>query len=77
VGPDEVAGESVDPLIGWTLTYPFNMTGHPAVSIPAGFVDGLPVGMQIVGQRFDDGRVLAAAGAVERVRPWADSYASI
>ena len=36
--------------------------------------EGLPVGMQIVGRRFDDAAVLAASAAIERVRPWHDSY---
>ena len=51
-GPEEVNGEAVDQVIGWCLTYPFNFTGHPAASIPAGLADGLPVGMQIVGRRL-------------------------
>ncbi|WP_372911078.1 amidase [Salinigranum sp.] len=75
VGPSEVDGEPVDPLIGWCLTYPINFTGHPAASIPAGFTDdGLPVGLQLVGDRFDDETVFAASGAFERVRPWHDAY---
>lgn len=75
LGPTEVAGESVDPLIGWCLTYPFNMTGHPAANVPAGFTaDGLPVGMQIVGRRFGEPAVLAASAAFERIRPWRDAY---
>ncbi|MFB6113309.1 MAG: amidase [Halodesulfurarchaeum sp.] len=74
VGPEEVSGVPVDPVIGWALTYPFNMTGHPAVTVPAGLDGGFPVGMQIVGPRFADGRVLAAADALERTNPWADSY---
>jgi amidase/aspartyl-tRNA(Asn)/glutamyl-tRNA(Gln) amidotransferase subunit A len=75
LGPSEVNGEEVDPLLGWCLTYPINFTGHPAASVPAGFTeDGLPVGMQMVGRRFDDGAVLAASAAFERVRPWHYSY---
>lgn len=75
VGPSEINGEPVDPLIGWCLTYPINFTGHPAASIPAGFTDdGLPIGMQLVGDRFDDETVFAASGAFERVRPWHDAY---
>jgi Asp-tRNA(Asn)/Glu-tRNA(Gln) amidotransferase A subunit family amidase len=75
VGPSEVNGEEVDPLLGWCLTYPFNYTGHPAASVPAGFTDdGLPVGMQIVGRRFADEAVLAASAAFERARPWSGHY---
>ena len=75
VGPHEINGEAVDPLIGWCLTYPFNFTGHPAASIPAGLADGLPVGMQIVGRRYADVDVLAASAVFEQLRPWAGNYA--
>ena len=75
VGPETVAGEAVDPLIGWALTYPFNMTGHPAASIPTGSGDETtPIGLQIIGPRHADDRVLAASAAFERARPWQDAY---
>jgi aspartyl-tRNA(Asn)/glutamyl-tRNA(Gln) amidotransferase subunit A len=55
------------------FSYPFNFTGNPAASVPCGFTaDGLPVGLQIVGKRFDDLGVLQASAAFERVAPWAD-----
>ena len=73
-GPTEIDGEPADPYLDWILSWVFNMTDHPAVSVPAGFVDGLPVGLQAVGPRFGDERVLAAAAAVERHRPWRDRY---
>ncbi|MDX1872948.1 amidase [Mycolicibacterium sp. 120266] len=49
-------------------TAPFNVTGHPALSIPAGQHDGLPVGMMIVGRHFDDATVLRAGHAFEMLR---------
>jgi Asp-tRNA(Asn)/Glu-tRNA(Gln) amidotransferase A subunit family amidase len=74
-GPAEIDGESVDnPVVDWCLTWPFNLTGHPVASVPAGFVDGLPVGLQIVGQRYAEETVLAASAALERARPWQDAY---
>jgi aspartyl-tRNA(Asn)/glutamyl-tRNA(Gln) amidotransferase subunit A len=69
--PTEVAGRAVSAYAWIPFTYPFNMTGQPAASVPAGFTrDGLPVGLQIVGRRYDDISVLRAAAAFERARPW-------
>jgi len=74
-GPTEVAGREVDPYFGWPMTWVFNLTGHPVLSVPAGTTDdGLPVGIQLVGQRFDDATVLSAGATLERVRPWAKTY---
>src|SRR3712207_5919352 len=70
VGPSTIEGVDVDPLIGWCLTYVVNFTGHPAASVPAGDVDGLPVGMQLIGRRYGDADVLAASATYERLRPW-------
>ena len=75
IGPKRVAGEEVDPLIGWCLTYPINYSGNPAASIPAGLSkNGLPVGMQIVGRRYADLDVIAASAVFERLRPWQHTY---
>jgi amidase len=75
MGPREIDGVEVDPLIGWCLTYLLNFTGHPAASIPAGLIDGrLPVGMQIIGRRHDDAGVLAASSVFERIQPWETTY---
>ena len=49
-------------------TSPFNVSGHPAVTINAGFSAGLPVGMMIVGRRFDEATVLNVAYAWEKIR---------
>jgi aspartyl-tRNA(Asn)/glutamyl-tRNA(Gln) amidotransferase subunit A len=52
------------------LTIPANLTGNPAVSIPAGFVDGLPVGLQVIGRHHEEQLLLDLARVVERERPW-------
>ena len=49
-------------------TAPFNLTGHPALSINTGFSKGLPVGMQITGRMFDEQTVLKVAYAYECLR---------
>ncbi|MBI4247590.1 MAG: amidase [Candidatus Rokubacteria bacterium] len=70
--PTEVDGKSVTREAGSAFTFPFNMTGQPAATVPCGFTkDGLPVGLQIVGRRFDDATVLRASAAFEAIRPWA------
>jgi Asp-tRNA(Asn)/Glu-tRNA(Gln) amidotransferase A subunit family amidase len=73
--PRSIAGEHVS-VLGWMpFTYPFNLTGQPAASVPAGFTeDGLPVGLQIVGQRHADRVVLAASAAFEAARPWGEHH---
>jgi amidase/aspartyl-tRNA(Asn)/glutamyl-tRNA(Gln) amidotransferase subunit A len=73
-GPTMVEGVEVDPLIGWCMTYFTNFTGYPAVSVPAGLSQRLPVGLQIIGRRGADSDVLAAAAAFEKARPWDQIY---
>jgi len=71
--PREIAGEAVS-VLGWMpFTYPFNLTGQPAASVPVGLGEaGLPVGLQIVGRRHADRTVLAAARAFEAACPWVE-----
>lgn len=64
--PDRSALDRLQDAGPPTNTTAFNRTGHPAVSVPAGTVDGLPVGLTLVGRRFDDGIVLRAADVLER-----------
>jgi Asp-tRNA(Asn)/Glu-tRNA(Gln) amidotransferase A subunit family amidase len=71
--PTEVAGRPVGSPLGWVpFTFPFNLTGNPAISVPAGWTDdGLPIGVQIVGRRYAEATLLRAAAAFEVARPWA------
>jgi aspartyl-tRNA(Asn)/glutamyl-tRNA(Gln) amidotransferase subunit A len=69
--PASIAGRPVGPAGFIPFTYPFNITGHPAASVPAGRdARGMPVGLQIVGPRFDDARVLAVSAVYESSAPW-------
>jgi aspartyl-tRNA(Asn)/glutamyl-tRNA(Gln) amidotransferase subunit A len=72
--PEWLGGQSLQrQLLGWLLTYPFNMTTTPAITVPAGFTaDGRPVGLQIAGGHRADAAVLRAAANYEAARPWAD-----
>ncbi len=72
--PEEVDGVPLgDSIIACTA--PFNLSGHPAATVRAGFTDvGLPAGLQIVAPRHADALVLRAAYAYERARPWNDFW---
>jgi len=67
-------GEKVDDPIQMYLsdvcTLPINIAGLPAISVPAGFVDGLPFGMQIIGKPFDEETILHLAYAYEQATDW-------
>jgi len=73
--PREIDGRSVGAR-GWiAFTYPFNVAGLPAIVLPTGLTAaGLPVGLQFVGRRLDDARLLGAAAAFEAAAPWADRW---
>lgn len=66
------------PLALWTQrafemlpnTSPFDVTGHPAMSIPCGMSDGLPIGLQLVGRRYEESTIYRAAGAFEQAGDW-------
>ena len=71
--PSEIDGKPVDTFSGFfPFTYPINMIGHPAASIPCGFTsEDLPVGLHAVGRWGDEETVIAASAAFEDARPWA------
>jgi len=68
-----IGKKSLSIMTWMTYTYPFNMTGLPAASIPSGWTNsGLPIGMQIVGKRYDEKTVLQVSKAFEEIAPWQD-----
>ena len=68
--PFQVGDVQVNPGNNGALTIPANVFGNPAVSIPAGSVDGLPVGLQVVGRHHQEPLLLDLALIAERERPW-------
>ena len=70
-----VAGElGVTPWEYTDYTMIVNVAGFTAASVPAGFVNGLPVGLQLIGPPDREPLVLRAARALERIRPWAHQH---
>jgi aspartyl-tRNA(Asn)/glutamyl-tRNA(Gln) amidotransferase subunit A len=72
--PETIAGEPLpSPIHAVAFTYPFNLTGHPAATVRAGFAGGgLPVGLQLVAERGREDLLLQVARAYERVRPFTE-----
>jgi aspartyl-tRNA(Asn)/glutamyl-tRNA(Gln) amidotransferase subunit A len=68
--PNTFGGVKAGARINGRLTFPANMYGNPAISIPAGFLDGLPIGVQVNGRHFSEELLLDLAMTVERNRPW-------
>ena len=51
-------------------TAPFDVSGHPAISVPCGMAGGLPIGLMIIGKRYDEATVLRVAEAFEQSGDW-------
>jgi aspartyl-tRNA(Asn)/glutamyl-tRNA(Gln) amidotransferase subunit A len=78
LGPTAIAGQPVEASARTWFTCPFNLTGQPAATVPAGWTaDGLPVGLQIAGRRLDDALVLRACAAYEAAAPWAHRWPAV
>ena len=77
--PAEINGKPIkDPLAAVVFTYPFNLSGHPAASVRAGFTNsGMPCGLQIVAERHRDDLVMQASYAYEQARPWNHEWPQI
>lgn len=68
--PNEFGGIKAGAGNNGLLTFPCNLHGNPGISVPAGMVDGLPVGLQIIGPHFSEQVLLELASILERERPW-------
>jgi amidase len=64
---EDYVGRALD-MVGNTC--PFDVSGHPAMTVPCGMADGLPIGLMIVGRRYDDATVLKVAQAFEQGCDW-------
>lgn len=69
--PSNISNDKTD-YLNWTpFTYPFNITGQPAATVPCGIdSNGIPVGLQIIGRWRDDVKVLRVSAAFESIAPW-------
>jgi aspartyl-tRNA(Asn)/glutamyl-tRNA(Gln) amidotransferase subunit A len=78
IGVGEVDGRTIDPHLGWSpFSWPINLCGLPAASLPCGFdADGLPIGLQVVAPWLEEGLIFRIAAAFEQARPWADRWPS-
>jgi amidase len=64
-----------DDLAYIPFTYPFNISGQPAISLPLGWTnDGLPIGVQLVGKPYAEASLISLAAQIERAAPWASKY---
>lgn len=71
--PSQINGIDVSPTAWQAFTFPFNLTGHPAATIPCGWTkNNLPIGLQIVGKRFQELLILQVSKAFEEIAPWQD-----
>lgn len=79
IGVGQIDGQAVDSHLGWSpFTWPINLAGLPAATIPCGFDrDGLPIGLQVVVPWFRENLLLSVAAAVEQAAPWAATWPAL
>lgn len=79
LGAGEIDGREVDSHLGWSpFTWPINLAGLPAATLPCGFDrDGLPIGLQVVVPWFKERLLLSVAAAFERAAPWAATWPAL
>ncbi len=67
-----INGKEVDPMLGWAMTYPFNILSRcPILCVPSGRArNNVPTGVQIIGRTFDDRSVFRVGHAIEAADPW-------
>ena len=73
----EVNGVKLNPelnFISFAETALVNFIGYPAASVPAGMIDGCPIGMQVIGRQYKDADVLAVSRTAEQIQPWIDNF---
>jgi aspartyl-tRNA(Asn)/glutamyl-tRNA(Gln) amidotransferase subunit A len=71
--PSQINNKNVSPTAWQAFSFPINLIGNPAASIPCGWSkDGLPIGLQIIGRKYDELTVLQVSKAFEEVKPWQD-----
>ncbi len=76
--PKEVDGKGLPPHLGYIpFTFPINMSGQTAASIPCGFSEGMPVGLHVIGKAGDEATVLRASAAYEEAHPWDGARAGV
>jgi len=73
--PSKIGGRRASPTAWMSFTFPFNLTWNPAATIPCGWSsENTPIGMQIIGKRFDEKNVLQVSKAFEEIAPWQDKH---
>jgi aspartyl-tRNA(Asn)/glutamyl-tRNA(Gln) amidotransferase subunit A len=79
IGVSKIDGREVDPHLGWSpFTWPINLAGLPAATLPCGFDrDGMPIGLQIVAPWLDEPTIFRIAAAFEQAQPWAKFWPQV